>query len=80
MGSLLAEVPASEAERIAYAYRLAHGDSWTAMVRAIEDALADLAEAERNTLRRDRLISRGYVRGRFDEGAHEREGLGTLPS
>ena len=67
MGSLPAEVPASEAEQIAYAYRLAHGDSWTAIVRAVEDALADLAEAERNTLRRNRLISKGYVRGRIEE-------------
>ena len=59
-------VPVSDAERIAYAYRLTHDDAWTAIVRAVEDALADLTEAERATLRRDRLISRGYVRGRLD--------------
>jgi hypothetical protein len=52
-----------EAERIAQAYRAAAaGDSWAALVQAVSDALADLAEAERRTLRRDRLISRGYIR------------------
>ena len=57
------EIRLSEAETIALAYRrAARGDGWAALVRAIEDALADLAEAERRTLQRDRLISRGYVR------------------
>ena len=57
------EIRLTEAEAIALAYhRAARGDAWTALVRAIEDALADLAEAERRTLRRDRLISHGYVR------------------
>ena len=55
---------ASEVERIAAAYaRAAGGDTWAALVRAVADALTDLAEAERRSLRRDRLISRGYVRG-----------------
>ena len=54
----------TEAETIALAYhRAARGDAWTALVRAVEDALADRAEAERRTMQRDRLISRGYVRG-----------------
>lgn len=54
----------TEAEMIALAYhRAARGDAWTALVRAVEDALADLAEVERRTVQRDRLISRGYVRG-----------------
>ena len=58
------EIRLSEAERIALAYhRAARGDAWTALVRAVEDALADLAEAERRTMQRDRLISQGYVRG-----------------
>ncbi|MCJ2082460.1 hypothetical protein [Methylobacterium sp. J-090] len=58
------EIRLTEAERIALAYhRAARGDAWTALVRAVEDALADLAEAERRTMQRDRLISRGYVRG-----------------
>lgn len=62
------EVRPSEAERIAFAYRLAAGgDAWTALVRAVEDALTDLAEAERQSLRRDRLISRGYVRAQLDQ-------------
>ncbi|TXN78288.1 hypothetical protein [Methylobacterium sp. WL8] len=59
------EIRLSEAETIALAYRrAARGDVWIALVRAIEDALSDLAEAERRTLQRDRLISHGYVRGR----------------
>lgn len=66
MGAQPIEVPVTDAERIAYAYRATHGDVWTAMVRAVEDALADLAEAERRTQRRERLISKGYVRSRFD--------------
>ena len=58
------EIRLSEAETIALAYRrAARGDAWSALVWAIEDALSDLAEAERRTMRRDRLISRGYVRG-----------------
>ena len=57
------EIQLSEAEKIALAYHCAaRGDAWTALVRAIEDALADLTEAERRTMQRDRLISRGYVR------------------
>jgi hypothetical protein len=60
------DVLLSEAETIALAYhRAARGDAWAALVRAIEDALTDLAEAERRSLRRDRLISRGYVRAGF---------------
>ncbi|WP_375463054.1 hypothetical protein [uncultured Methylobacterium sp.] len=62
-----AEVRLTEAEVIALAYhRAARGDPWSALVSAIEDALSDLAEAERRTMQRDRLISRGYVRGRPD--------------
>lgn len=53
----------TEAETIALAYqRAARGDAWAALVRAVDDALADLAEAERRTAQRDHLISRGYVR------------------
>ena len=60
------EIRLTEAETIALAYRqAARGDAWTALVRAIEDALLDLAKAERRSLRRDRLISRGYVRPRL---------------
>jgi hypothetical protein len=57
------EIRLTEAEAIALAYhRAARGDAWAALVQAIGDALADLAEAERRTMRRDRLISRGYIR------------------
>ena len=60
------EKPLSEAERIAHAYALAaRGDTWAALVQAVADALADLAEAERQITQRDRLISRGYVRQCF---------------
>lgn len=55
--------PQSEAEMIASAYLYASkGDARSALLHAIEDALSDLGEAERRTLRRDRLISRGYIR------------------
>ena len=60
------EIQPTEAEAIARAYRLvACGDPWVALVGAIEDSLADLAEAKRRSLRRDRLVSHGYVRGRL---------------
>lgn len=69
MADRATEIEPTEAERIAHAYRLASGgNAWTALVRAIEDALTDLAEAERRSLRRDRLISQGYVRGRLNGG------------
>jgi hypothetical protein len=60
------EIRLTEAETIALAYRrAARGDAWIALVQVVEDALADLAEAERRSLRRDRLVSRGYVRGQL---------------
>lgn len=63
------EVSVSEAERIAYAYRTAAaGNTWDALVQAVQDALADLAEGERRTRQEHRLISRGYVRGVLDSG------------
>ncbi|MER2266448.1 hypothetical protein [Methylobacterium oxalidis] len=65
-----AEIRPSEAERIAFAYRMAaRGDAWLALVRAVEDALADLDRADRRVERQAALISRGYVRGGPD-GAH----------
>lgn len=55
-------------EDIARAYLVtAHGDAEAALHAAIADALADLCEAERRTLRQDRLISRGYVRAALHE-------------
>lgn len=36
-------------------------------MQAVSDALANLAEAERRSLRRDRLISRGYVQGAYTQ-------------
>ncbi|KQO67154.1 hypothetical protein [Methylobacterium sp. Leaf89] len=56
------------AEAIVAAYlEEAGGDAVLALRRAVADALTDLCEAERRTLRRDRLISHGYVRGRPDQ-------------
>ncbi len=61
------ETEPTKAEGIAHVYRVPRGgNAWAALVRAVEDALTDLAEAERRSLRRDRLISHGYVRGRLD--------------
>ncbi|KQP73625.1 MULTISPECIES: hypothetical protein [unclassified Methylobacterium] len=58
---------AAPAEAIVSAYlEEAGGDAILALHRAVADALTDLCEAERRTLRRDRLISHGYVRGRAD--------------
>lgn len=57
------EIRLTEAETIALAYhRAARGDAWAALVQAVEDALGDLAEAERRTVQQRRLISRGYIR------------------
>lgn len=59
-------------ERIAAAYlSAAGGNAGLAMRRIIVDALTDLCEAERRTLRRDRLISHGYVRGQPERAAGE---------
>lgn len=60
----------SEPERIALAYFNGHRqDGWAALVAAVTDALADLGEAERQSLRQERSISRGYVRGRIASGS-----------
>ena len=53
----------STIETIAAAYLKAAGDDPVRAIHSvIADALVDLCEAERRTTRRDRLISRGYVR------------------
>lgn len=55
-----------DADAIADSYLAnADGDAVLALRRAVADALADLCEAERRTVGRERLISRGFVRGRF---------------
>lgn len=57
-------------EAIATAYlEQAGGDRDEALRQAIADALADLCEAERRTRQAERLISRGYARGRIGGGA-----------
>lgn len=62
-----AHASTAPAETIVAAYlEEAGGDAMLALHRVVADALTDLCEAERRTLRRDRLISRGYVRGRPD--------------
>lgn len=61
--------PAALVDIIAAAYLEASGgDAVRAMHAIIQDALTDLCEAERRTLRRDRLISHGYVRGTIEAG------------
>ncbi|GJE58730.1 hypothetical protein [Methylobacterium trifolii] len=68
-------------EAIANAYLVAaRGDAGLALRRIILDALTDLCEAERRTLRRDRLISHGYVRGGLDRGAAADDQSGLAPS
>jgi hypothetical protein len=47
----------------------AGGDPWLALRRVVIDALADLLELERRSLRAERLTSRGYVRGRHSLAA-----------
>ena len=60
----------STVETIALAYlEAARQDAQAAIRHVIADALTDLCEAERRSLRRDRLISRGYVRGGLDPEA-----------
>lgn len=62
--------PATLVDTIAAAYlQAAGGDPVRAMRSLVRDALTDLCEAERRTLRRDRLISHGYVRGAIGPAA-----------
>ncbi|GJE54835.1 MULTISPECIES: hypothetical protein [Methylobacterium] len=64
------EIRLTEAETIALAYRrAARGDTWAALVQAVQDALTDLSEVERRTAQRDRLISYGYIRGSVSKAA-----------
>ncbi len=59
----------SPVEAIAAAYvHEAGGDPKEALRAAIADALADLTEWERRTRRAERLVSRGYARGRIESG------------
>ena len=59
---------ASTIETIAAAYlEHANGDAGEALREVIADALADLCEAERRTDQVERLVSRGYARGRIGE-------------
>ena len=56
-------------DRIATSYLLEHeGDAGRALRRIISDALADLLETEQRNRRAERLLSRGYVRGRLEKG------------
>jgi hypothetical protein len=45
----------------------ARGDRDAALRALVQDALADLCEAERRSASRDRLISRGYARAALAE-------------
>ena len=44
------------------------GDAHRALHRVIADALADLLEFERRSQRAERLLSSGYIRGRYAGG------------
>ncbi len=62
----------SHVDAIAQAYvEQAGGDHERALKEAIADALADLTEAERRTVRAERLVSRGYARGLIRSTAAE---------
>lgn len=52
-------------DEIVAAYLKAEGDALAALNAAIRDALADLTEKEQRLAKAERLISRGYVRGRM---------------
>jgi hypothetical protein len=69
-GMLRANPEASNAvETIAASYLIENGgDPHLALRSIVADALADLIEYERRSRRAERLLSRGYVRGQFDEG------------
>ncbi|MBS7703420.1 hypothetical protein [Chelatococcus asaccharovorans] len=74
----ISQVPAmsTTVDEIVAAYLKAEGDALAALNAAIRDALADLAEKERRLAKAERLISRGYVRGRMHatlSAAAERE-------
>ncbi|WP_349629401.1 hypothetical protein [Chelatococcus sp. YT9] len=63
-------------DEIVAAYLKAEGDAMAALNAAIRDALADLTEKEQRLAKAERLISRGYVRGRMHaalSAAAERE-------
>ncbi|QGY01482.1 hypothetical protein MMSR116_05880 [Methylobacterium mesophilicum SR1.6/6] len=61
------DIRLTEAEAIALDYyQAARRDGWVALVRAIEDALADLDAAEVRAAGQGRLISHGYARGRLN--------------
>jgi hypothetical protein len=58
----------TDAEAIAlHYYRAAHLEGWTALMRAIADALADLDAAEARTAEQGRLIPHGYARGLLND-------------
>ncbi|CAH1673251.1 MAG: hypothetical protein KF735_20160 [Chelatococcus sp.] len=52
-------------DEIVAAYLKAEGNAMAALNAAIRDALADLTEKEQRLAKAERLISRGYVRGRM---------------
>lgn len=57
-------------EAIALAYlRTTEGDAAQALRFAITDAMSDLMAADMRTRGHSRLISRGYARGRLDDGS-----------
>jgi hypothetical protein len=55
----------SQLEAFMRAYLEQAGGDHERAREAVSDAIADLLEAERRTSRAERLISKGYVRGRL---------------
>jgi hypothetical protein len=67
-------------EAIVRAYvEQAGGDREKALRDAVSDALADLLEAERRTFQAERLISKGYARGRIPMSAPPHEDNSVTP-
>ncbi len=69
-------MPMPPVDAIAEAYKSeAGGDPDLALRAAIMDALADLTEWERRTRRAERLVSRGFARGRIGGDGREAGGV-----
>jgi hypothetical protein len=54
-------------DAVVRAYMEAEGDPLAALRAAVRDAVADLAEKERRLAEAERLVSRGFVRGRLNQ-------------
>ncbi|MFC7399619.1 hypothetical protein ACFQU1_20620 [Chelatococcus sp. GCM10030263] len=55
----------SAIDDVVQAYLQAEGDALAALRAAVRDAIADLTDRELRLAAAERLVSRGYVRGRL---------------